>query len=96
MTTPQLKEIDYLKAWALFWVLATFGGLVLGAVAGGILGAILGAAGLQIQTIKIICGVFGFLLGIPLSYVLFRWSIAKFIVPKITAQNDSIPPIPAA
>ena len=96
MTTPQLKESDYLKAWAFFWILATFGGFVAGFVGGVVLGAILGIAGFDLQTIKLICAVFGFLLAIPISYLLYRWSIVMFIVPKLTIRNDSVPPLPVA
>ena len=96
MTPPRLKESDYLKAWAIFWVLATLGGFVVGALGGAFLGAILGIAGIGLQTIKIACGVFGFLLSIPLSYVLFRFTVAKFIVPKASARNDLGPPLPTA
>jgi len=96
MTTSRLKETDYLKAWGIFWLMATVGGFFVGAAGGAFLGAILGVAGVSIHNIKLICGAFGFLLSIPLSYILFRFAVAKFIVPKLTVQNDSVPPIPAA
>jgi hypothetical protein len=94
MTTRQLKETDYLVAWAIFWLSALIGGFVVGAIGGGLLGAILGAVGTPIQTIKLVCGAFGFLLSIPLSYALFRFTVAKFIVPKLSTQNDPVPPSP--
>ena len=82
-------------AWAIFWVLATVGGFVVGAVGGGILGAILGAAGASMQSIRLLCGALGFLLTVPLSYIVFRFAITKFILPKLSVPDNSAPPIPA-
>ncbi len=87
--TPQLRETDYLKTWALFTICAGVGGLVAGAVIGGILGAILGAAGLTVQTIKLLCAMAGFAAGLPVSYLMFRLFVARFIVRKLTAQTIS-------
>jgi len=95
-TTSQLKEADYLKAWAVFWVLSTIGGFIVGLVAGGIVGALLGAMGVKVQVIRVLCGALGFLLAIPISYLLFRFAIVKFIVPKVTIQNASVPELRAA
>ena len=95
-TTSQLKETDYLKAWAVFWVLSTIGGFIVGLVAGGIVGAILGAMGVSVQVIKVLCGALGFLLAIPISYLLFRFAIIKFILPKVATQNESVPALRAA
>jgi len=94
MTPTTLKETDYLKAWFILWLLATVGGFFAGAVVGGLVGAILGAVGVPVQTIKIICSVVGFLISVPLSYVVFRFVVARFIVPKIAARDGSFPPLP--
>ena len=89
MTTPQLKETDYLKAWALFTLCATVGGFLAGAVVGGILGGVLGAAGVSIQAIKILCGAAGFIAALPISYLLFRLFVSRFIVRKLTTPPVS-------
>ena len=96
ITTSQLKETDYLKAWAFFWVLATIGGFIVGAVFGGILGFILGAIGVNIRTIQLLSGALGFLLAIPISYFLFRLAVIKFILPKVAIRNESVPELRAA
>ncbi len=93
-TTTRLKEIDYLKAWAVFWILSTVGGFIVGMVGGAMLGFILGGLGVRMHTIKILCGGLGFLLGIPVSYLLFQFSIRRFLVPKLSG-SDSGSPIPA-
>jgi hypothetical protein len=94
MTPTTLKETDYLKAWFILWLLATVGGFFAGAVVGGLVGAILGAVGVPVQAIKIICSVVGFLISVPLSYVVFRFVVARFIVPKIAARDGAFPPLP--
>jgi hypothetical protein len=86
----KLKETDYLKAWAVFWILTTIGGMIVGAIGGGALGFVLGGLGVRMHTIKILCGGFGFLLGLPISYVLFQLSIRKLLLPKLSGP-PSIP-----
>jgi len=72
MNTPQLKETDYLKAWALFAVCTTIGGGIAGAIAGGILGGILGAAGTPVAAIQLVGSIAGFIAALPVSYLFFR------------------------
>jgi hypothetical protein len=93
--TTRLKEIDYLKAWAFFWVLSTVGGLIIGFVAGAMLGFVLGGLGVHMRTIKVVCGGLGFLLGIPLSYFLFQFSIRTFLIPKLSPP-EAAPAAPAS
>jgi ABC-type uncharacterized transport system permease subunit len=89
MTTSKLKELDYIKAWAVFWVLSTVGGLLVGFVAGGMLGFVLGGLGVHMRTIKILCGGLAFLLGLPVSYFLFQFSIRMFLVPKLSPPESA-------
>jgi uncharacterized membrane protein len=95
MTTSKLKEIDYLKAWAVFWVLATIGGAIVGFVAGAMLGFVLGGLGVHTRTIAVLCGDLSFVLCIPLSYVLFQFSIRMFLIPKLSPPEGMTPQIPA-
>ena len=91
---PEIKEADYIKAFFLFWLCATVAGFIAGAIIGGILGAAMGVAGVPVRTIQIICGIAGFLVSVPLSYLFFRIFVARFIVQKLTtfvpdAQNPA-------
>jgi hypothetical protein len=95
MTTSKLREIDYLKAWAFFWILSTVGGFIVGLVAGAMLGFVLGGLGVQMHTIKVLCGGLGFLLGIPVSYLLFQFSIRKFLLPKLSPPEGMTPQTPS-
>jgi len=93
-TTAKLKEIDYLKAWAVFWILSTIGGGIVGLVAGALVGFILGGLGAHTHTIRIVCGGLGFLLGIPISYLLFQFSIRIFLLPKLSPTEGVTSPNP--
>jgi hypothetical protein len=57
--------------------------LILGAGVGAIAGAILGAAGVGLNAIKLVCGGLGFLIGIPVSYFLFRVFVGGMIVRRV-------------
>ena len=89
--TSKLKELDYLKAWAVFWVLSTVGGAIIGFVAGAMLGFVLGGLGVHTRTIAVVCGGLGFFLGIPLSYLLFQFSVRIFLVPKLSSPEGAAP-----
>lgn len=93
MKSAKIKEMDLFKAWIIFFLCATVGGMFLGAVFGAIVGAILGASGVPIQQITIITGVLGFFLSIPVSYLCFRFSISMLLLPKvIQVSPPAIPP----
>ncbi len=81
---PEIKESDYIKAWALSWLCYTVAAFIVGAIVGAVLGAAMGMAGMPIRTIQIICGIAGFLVSIPVSYLFFRIFVSRFIVQKIT------------
>ena len=92
MKATELKEIDYLKPWALLTICATVGGFVVGALVGGLCGGMLGAIGVPVRGIRVICGLLGFLAGLPVLYIFFRIFVSRFIVNKLTAQtSDALP-----
>lgn len=93
MTTPK-----YLKAWIMFFLIATVGGAVAGGIVGLFLGMILGVAGVGLGAVKLACGAAGFLAGIPISYFTFRWVVEEFVIkaiipaPQQSTRPQPIPP----
>jgi hypothetical protein len=96
MTATNLKESDYLKSWAIFFVLSFIGGTIAGAVVGGIAGGVLGAVGASPRFIATIAGGLGFLVGLPISYFSFRFVVTKFLLPKVNVPVAAVEPLRAA
>ncbi|WP_152979541.1 hypothetical protein [Stenotrophomonas daejeonensis] len=82
------KEIPYAKSWLLFFLIASVGGGILGALAGAIIGGILGAIGVPLVKIGVVTGIFGFAVGIPISFLAFKWSVGKYIVTPIVKATQ--------
>ena len=76
-------EGTYFLTWLVFYIATTLASLLLGAAIGAVIGLILGAAGMDLNTIQIVCGFFGWLLGTAISYLMFRWLVGKMIVAKM-------------
>jgi ABC-type uncharacterized transport system permease subunit len=97
-----MKHSHYLKAWLFFFLVATVGGMFAGMLLGAFLGAVLAIAHVDLPTIKIVCGVAGFLISIPLSYFTFFWVVSRFIVnplllpPSVGPASQAAPPAPPA
>lgn len=89
MSAPTPK---YFKAWIIFFLIATVGGFFLGAIIGGVLGGVMAVAGQSVATIKFVAGILGFVLGIPISYFTFRWTVSEFIVKPLTPPPPVTPP----
>jgi integral membrane sensor domain MASE1 len=79
----ELKEFDYLKAWLLFFVVATVGGAVLGLIIGSFVAAFMGAGGASPAQMTKVNQIIGFVIMIPISYVTFRAVVGKFLFPKL-------------
>ncbi|WP_372016419.1 hypothetical protein [Pseudoxanthomonas sp. 10H] len=72
--------VPYLKSWLLFFLIATVGGGLIGMVMGAIGGIVMGSMGMPVVQIGLVTGALGFIIGIPISFFSFRWSVARFIV----------------
>ena len=77
------QGLPYIKSWLLFFLVATVGGGIVGMVVGAVVGGVLGAVGVPIGTISIVCTVAGLIVGIPISFFTFKWSVSKYIVAPI-------------
>lgn len=83
-------QIPYFKSWLIYSVSSMVLGFLCGLSAGMVLGGILGAVGAPIETVKIVCGGTGFVLGLIASFIMFRWVVDRFIVPAITENAASL------
>ena len=94
MTSTNVK-VDYLKPWAIFFVLSFIGTTVAGAIIGGVAGGIMAMIGAP-RLISIVAGLLGFLVSLPISYFCFRFAVSKFLLPKITGTESTVEPFKAA
>ncbi len=89
MNTTKLPESQLLKAWGLFFLIATVGGFVVGAIGGLLVSMPLVLLGVKDpQVFKVAGAVIGFLLSLPVSYAAFRYSVSNWIVPHVQADEQ--------
>jgi len=85
---PQVRKAARI-AWLCFFLISGVGGMVVGGLVGAAVGAGLGMAGWSIEAIQIATFVLGIVLGVPISYFVFLWSIRRFIVPAFDASMSA-------
>lgn len=90
MTKP-VRESQYFLAWLAFFASASLVGFVLGAVVGGVAGFLLASQGMDMQAIRLVAGVGGFLISLPISYGSFRLFVDRLIVRRVVSQTP--PPV---
>ncbi len=78
-----MAQINYFKAWIVFFLIATLGSIV----AGYLVGVVLFTLGFEIETHANIFKIFGFAAGVLVSFLGFKFSVKTFIV-EVMAQND--------
>jgi hypothetical protein len=83
-----LRESEYFVAWLLFFLLASVVGGLLGGAAGFVAGIVLGASGVDPSTIALASGALGFVLGVPVSYLSFRFIVSSMVVKKVVARCE--------
>ncbi len=75
----ELNEAAIAIQWGVFLILSTILSAVAGGILGGTIGGILGVAQYSMGTIQIACLIAGGLVGLPISYACFRWSVKRLI-----------------
>jgi integral membrane sensor domain MASE1 len=85
------KELDYFRAWLLFFVASTGIGILLGIIIGSFVAGFMGAGGANLAQMTTVNRAVGFAIGLPVSYFTFRAVIGKYLFPKI---EDDSPPAP--
>jgi hypothetical protein len=79
----ELKEFDYFKAWLIFFLVATIGGILITMVVASFVAAFMGAGGASLAQMTRVNQIIGFVIAIPISYVTFRAVVGKFLFPKL-------------
>jgi hypothetical protein len=80
-----------LSPWAFYVICATILGGIAGGLGGLLAGVVINAAGGSMTTMKIAAGACGFVLGLPISFFLYYWSVKHFLIPKIeSAQSETL------
>ena len=82
--TSALTEKNYFVAWIIFYFGGLVGAMLAGAIAGAAIGAAMGMNGYSVESIKSVCGTAGFLVGLPVSYFVFRAVVKRFIIAKLS------------
>ena len=75
-----MDTTSYLKAWICFFLVAIFGGLAASFAVGFLAGIIFAALGLEIEAYTLIFKGLGFVVGMVVSFLAYRWSVEKFIL----------------
>ncbi len=83
------KEVDYFKAWLLFFAVSTSLGILLGIIIGSLIAGFMGAGGANLAQMTTVNRVVGFVIGVPVSYFTFRAVIGKYLFPKIEEETPS-------
>ena len=83
-----LKEFDYLKAWLLFFLIASVFGGVVAMVLVSSAAAFLSSRGLPLPQLTFILQTIGLVIAMPISYLTFRVVVGKYLFPKLAAQNN--------
>lgn len=79
-----MTQINYFKAWIVFFLIATLGSIV----AGSLVGVVLLALGFEAETHANIFKVFGLAAGVLVSFLGFKFSVKTFIVEAMAEEGE--------
>lgn len=83
----KFSEQTMLKAWGVFFILASVSGLIAGAFAGGLTGVLVVSVTGSEGNIPIYAGIAGFAAALPCSYFSFRFSVRKFLANELVGSD---------
>jgi hypothetical protein len=79
--------IPYFKAWLIFLLVSTLLAMGVGMAVGMLIGVVLGIAQVDLLIIQRVCAAIGFVLGLVVSYSIFRWVIDRYVVPAVRSAE---------
>jgi hypothetical protein len=80
MAIMTMSRVPWLKAWLIFFGISTAAITVTGAILSGVAAPILVSAGYRMQDIAAIIGIGNVLVSAPISLLVFRFCVVRFIV----------------
>ena len=85
------NKIKYFKAWLLFYIFSIVTGIILVFCSGFLLRLVSEILKIDLNLIDIPLKVISFILGVIMSYIFYRWSVNKYIIPQaiILDQDNS-------
>lgn len=85
-------KIRYFRGWASYLIIFTISSLVAGATVGAIAGIIIsmltGGDPEAVVRHTLLLQALGFLVSLPVSFLVYRWSVAECIVPQLAGGAD--------
>lgn len=85
----KVTEFDFFLAWVLHFFAAMVGGAIVGLIGGAIMGIALLPFGIVGDRAAVAGSIVGFVLSLPVSYILFRLIVARFIVQKLLPNGQT-------
>jgi uncharacterized membrane protein YjfL (UPF0719 family) len=89
MLAGSLKESDVMKAFLVLAIGSIVGGFVVGFIAGMLLGIVVALSGGNLGDVQLGSMIVGGLLGVVVSYLVFRTVVLKMLAPKLAGVMSS-------
>ena len=83
------SKVPYFKSWLVFVVSSVLLSMGAGMAVGIVLGMVMGFAGVDVSAIRNSATALGFVIGLSISFVMFRWVIDRYIVPSLIESDDT-------
>jgi hypothetical protein len=83
-------NIPYFKSWIIFMITSFVLSVLAGMAIGFVVGFIMGMIGAPMQTVQVVCAIAGGVLGLIVSYAMFRWVIDRFIIPSVAGATSTL------
>lgn len=85
-----VSEMAIAKNWMIFILVATIGGALAGMFAGAIVGFTFGMLGASMQVLPLASGLSGFVAGLPVSYLTYRWRVKRLLHQAFEVPGDMV------
>ena len=86
-----MNNPKYLKAWIVFFLIATIGGSVAGALVGGVAAFFIGILNpgdtAALESKKFLFQALGLLVTLPISFFVYKWSVKRFILTQLGTED---------